>query len=368
MGRPPGLPSPTDEAMTPALMLWLALAAQPDPAFIEAVKLHQAGKLAAAVEQYRVVLKASPNNFEVRSNLGAALTALGRYQEAITEYRTALRSAPANPALRTNLALAYYKASLLPEAAAEFAALHKSDPEDLKLALLLADCHFRLGEDKKVIEVLEPLGRKHTESAAVDYLLGTALIREGRVGEGQALVDRILGRGDSPEAHLMLGAAQMRTARFEEAAREFARALELNPKLLTANLLLGQAKNELGDRDGAARAFRNELSLDANNYEANLQLGILLKDDQRVKEALPYLTRAAELRPGWMAAPYQIAAAHIALGDLNRARIELERLVKQEPKFAEAHVSLATVYLRLGRKEEATRERDIAAKLAAGDH
>ena len=355
--------------MTAGLWLWLALAAPPDPAFLEALKLHQAGKLAAAVEQYRLALKANPNHFEARSNLGAALVALGRYQEAIAEYRGALRSAPASAhaALRTNLALAYYKAERIREATAEFTALRAQNPDDLKLALLVADCHFRAGDNKQVIEVLEPFERRGAGSPALDYLLGTALIREGRVAEGQVLADRILRRGDSPEAHLMLGAAQMRTARFQDAAREFSRALELNPKLLTANLLLGQARAELGDREGAAQAFRRELALDANNYEANLQWGAMLKDDQHMKEALPYLARAAQLRPGLLAAPYQMAMTHLALGNLDRARVELERLVKQAPKFAEAHVGLATVYLRLGRKEEAARERDIAAKLAAGE-
>ena len=44
--------------------------------------------------------------------------------------------------------------------------------------------------------------------------LGTALIREKRVEEGQVLVDRILRNGDSAEAHLMLGTAKMGASGF----------------------------------------------------------------------------------------------------------------------------------------------------------
>ncbi len=39
------------------------------------------------------------------------------------------------------------------------------------------------------------------------YLLGTAYIRSKQVEKGQLLVDRILRKGDSPQAHMMMGTA-----------------------------------------------------------------------------------------------------------------------------------------------------------------
>jgi len=352
-----------------AMSLWLALAAaQPDPAFVEAVKLHQAGKLTAAVEQYRKVLKATPGSLEARSNLGAALSALGRYQEAIAEYRLALKAAPAHPALRLNLALAYFKAQQLPEAMAEFTALRKQNPQDLKLGLLLANCHFLMGDYKAVIAVLEPLEKQHASDAALDYLLGTALIREGRVPEGQALADRILRRGDSPEAHLMMGTAYLLAARMVDSIREFERALALNPQLAMANSLIGQARLESGDREGAMKAYRAELEVDPNNYEANFQTGVMLKEDRLNKDATPFFQKAARLRPDSVAPPYQLAMMDLADGSFEKARLALERIIKQAPKFAQAHAGLATAYLRLGRTADAKRERDIAASLAAKEN
>jgi cytochrome c-type biogenesis protein CcmH/NrfG len=43
----------------------------------------------------------------------------------------------------------------------------------------------------------------------------------------------------------------------------------------------------------------------------------------------------------------------------------LEALVSESPAFVEAHVSLATAYYRLKRKEEGDRQRAIVAKLSA---
>ena len=51
------------------------------------------------------------------------------------------------------------------------------------------------------------------------------------------------------------------------------------------------------------------------------------------------------------------------MGQIEDARKGLEELTRQEPRFVEAHVTLATVYYRLKRKSDADRERAIVQKL-----
>ena len=52
-------------------------------------------------------------------------------------------------------------------------------------------------------------------------------------------------------------------------------------------------------------------------------------------------------------------------GRVEQARAALESLVKEAPEFLEAHVSLATVYYRLKRKEDGDREREVVKRLNA---
>jgi hypothetical protein len=54
-------------------------------------------------------------------------------------------------------------------------------------------------------------------------------------------------------------------------------------------------------------------------------------------------------------------------GKVDAARTELESLVKDYPNFTEAHVSLATVYYRLKRKEDGDRERATVRRLQEED-
>jgi tetratricopeptide (TPR) repeat protein len=243
---------------------------------------------------------ADPNRAEARSNLGAVLARLGRFQEAIDQYQAALKVAPPQIAsqLRFNLALAYYKTSQIAEAASELETLRAAGSSDPQLILLLADCRLRIGEYKDAIELLKPLEAGHPNDPALDYVLGMALIRLGQVAEGQLRVERILGRGESAEGHLLLGVAEFTAGDYPAAVKEFSKAQALNPDLPSLNSYFGRALLFTGDADGAAAAFRKELATNPNDFDANFQLASILASRGKLDEAKPLLERATQIRPG----------------------------------------------------------------------
>jgi tetratricopeptide (TPR) repeat protein len=261
--------------------------------------LHQAGDLQGAIRAYQDCIAAEPNRVEARSNLGAVFSKLGRYQDAIDQYQTALRLAPRDlaPRLRFNLGLAYYKSFQSP-AAAEFEALHRAQPSDLNLALLLADCRLRTGEFQEAIDLLTPFEAAQPDQPALDYVLGMALIRRGRVAEGQSRVDRILRRGDSAEGHFLLGTALFTAGNYPGAVTELSKAAALDPTVPSLQAYYGQALLFTGDADGATLAFRKELAANPNDYDANFQLASILAHRGKTAEARPLLERAVQVRPG----------------------------------------------------------------------
>ena len=145
----------------------------------EAASLQQAGQLEKAIADYRLFLEKYPDVAPVRSDLGVALAGAGRYEEAIAEYKRALQLKPL-PQVRLNLALAYYKTSKLSLAVTELQKVHEELPDDLRPLLLEADCYLRLGENKKVIELLTPVEQTNGDDLAIAYMLGTALVRDGK--------------------------------------------------------------------------------------------------------------------------------------------------------------------------------------------
>src|ERR1051325_910075 len=131
-----------------------------DQAFERATQHHQNGDLQGAIQAYLAILEKYPARVDVRSNLGAAYSALGRYEDAIEQYKRALVIDSGNLAIRFNLALAYYKAALFADAAPElekFIAAAPNNPHMMNARLVLADCQVRLRGYKKGIQSLSPL-------------------------------------------------------------------------------------------------------------------------------------------------------------------------------------------------------------------
>ena len=333
--------------------------------FERATRLHQAGDLQGAVRAYLAILNTNPARVDVRSNLGAAYSALGRYEEAIDQYKRALVIDGANSAIRFNLALAYYKAAWFSEAAAElerFIATAPDSPAATNAQLVLADCNVRLGEYKKVIASLSSLAEIDPGNRTLAYLLGSALIGDGQLDKGQAIIDRLFRHEDSAEAHLLMASILLVADDAQSALKEVQRALELNAKLPTVQAWYGRVLMRLGDTEKGKAAFKTELTSNANDFESNLYLGVLLRQDKQWDEARTHLERAIQLRPREQYARYHLAAVYAAAGKPKDALPLLEGVLKEHGDFVEARVLLASVYYRLNRKEDGDRESALIQK------
>ncbi len=344
-----------------------AAAAAPDVdrLLARAMELHQAGDLLGAIDAYKSALEISPTRPDALSNLGAAYVRLGQFDDAIKQYEEALKHDGMNNAVRLNLALAYYKSARPQLAIPQLKRVLSSDPESRNAYLILADCYLQTGQDQQVVALLKPREQMFESDLAYAFLLGTALLYSGEAAEGQKYVERVFGAGESAEAHLLLGIAQLGQHDYGTAKTELERALKLNPKLPTANSLHGRSLLALGEQPAAEQAFRRELEINVNDFEANLQLGNIRKGAQRFAEASTYLERAATIRPNDLTARKLLASLRLQTGKTEEALGMLEAIVKEAPEVVEVHVMLATAYNRLGRKDDASRERAIVDRLNA---
>jgi tetratricopeptide (TPR) repeat protein len=347
-----------------APVLWAQQRAADEELLQRAIVLHQSGDRESAIRAYREYLAVQPDSIEARSNLGAVLARAGRYEEAIAEYDRALSKDAQNAAILLNLGFAYYKTGRTADAAARFEQAAALAPQFKDQAiLLLASCYNSLGKYKKAIAALSPFENEKSADEAFNYLYGTALIGDGETARGAVVINRILSRGDSAEARLLLGTTKLQAHDHESALADLEKAIALNDRLPGAHVRLGELLLAMGEIARAAAAFRQELVLDPTDFVSNLNIGVLAKQDQEYSDARLYLERALKSRPGDPGVRYQLALLDLATGGLDQARKSLETMIGESPAFAEVHGTLATIYYRLDRTADGDRERALAEKL-----
>jgi tetratricopeptide (TPR) repeat protein len=110
------------------------------------------------------------------------------------------------------------------------------------------------------------------------------------------------------------------------------------------------------------RSLREAVQRDPGSFDTNHRLGKLLAENGKAHEAIPYLERASELKPGDYENSYDLALANDGVGNFDLARRGAQALLAHKDK-AEAHHLLANVQEQLGDSLEAVREYQRAAEL-----
>ncbi len=127
------------------------------------------------------------------------------------------------------------------------------------------------------------------------------------------------------------GVARCRLGRFEEAAADFREAMRLEPKL------------------------------EAETADGRLELGLALLRGGRPADAVPELTRAAELEPERLAILLRLAEAHLACGDHQTAAADYTTALRIDPACAEALAGRSVLHKTQGRLAESVA--DVRAAL-----
>jgi Flp pilus assembly protein TadD len=206
------------------------------------VALAGEGRLAEAIEQYRLALAANPDFGESLNNLGRALEDQGRPDEAAPLYERARESDRLNGEARSNLGLVMLARGRFADAAALFRETLAIDP-----------VHWTATNN-----------------------LPVALASLGRAGEADAAFRRAVALDPRyPVGRMNYGRFLLAQGRPGEAELQLREALRLEPGLAPAHALLGDALARLGRSAEARASFRQALALAPGLWEARIGLELL---------------------------------------------------------------------------------------------
>jgi tetratricopeptide (TPR) repeat protein len=129
-------------------------------------------------------------------------------------------------------------------------------------------------------------------------------------------------------------------------------------KIATANKVTEATLGlEHGKAGSAVTTLQTIVSTDLNLYLAQYSIGVSLAQKGQHADAVKYLHKAVELQPDSAWAHFWIGSSLIKTGDFKTATVHLEIATGRLAQFAPAHLALAEAYEKLGRAEDARKER-----------
>jgi tetratricopeptide (TPR) repeat protein len=144
-------------------------------------------------------------------------------------------------------------------------------------------------------------------------------------------------------AHQALGAARHIELRLDDAESEYAKAIELNPKLTAAKLSLANLKRASENNEAALALYREVLEADPKNSSARAGVVLSLLELGRQEEGVQELNAALQDPEKANNLPLLVGAAYwfIARGDAPRGLDLAQRAVVIEPRYSWGQIAYA---------------------------
>jgi tetratricopeptide (TPR) repeat protein len=290
----------------------------------------------------------------------------GHYVQASRLLADALSSNPRDEHARTFLALARAATGHCPEALPDLTdRFQKSENRDLaRLAgLALAQCLLAQGDLPAALPIAGQLEARYPDDADVLYQAARIHMR----AFNDATRRMFEKNPASYRVNQLSGEIFETQNKFTEAAAEYRKAIEKNPRALNLHFRLGRAI--LLESHGpealvkAQKEFEAELALNAEDAAAEFQIGQILEAGARREDALGHFQKALELSPDFPEAALAVGRIRVQAKQYAEAIPLLQRVVAKQPRNETAHYSLMMAYRNSGQMDKARREQQELQKL-----
>ena len=294
----------------------------------------------------------STNNFEALMAAGLGLADCEDFTGAAQVLEKARAMRPDSGSVAYNLALAQYKTGDLPAALKTLDSYGVTEPDAIYLRAKILD---GLAKPEGANEFAAAcLAQPANEAFCADAAL--AAIRHQKFLEAVALLQPALEKSpDSVALLALLGLAQFRLGRYQDAIRSYASSLNRDPGVDASREGLGFLYYVTGDLEKArAVVEQGLLNPKADFYLAYLDAIVLyrLSPQMRMKAAAA-LERAIQSNSRFAPSYFQRGKIRMDQNDTVGALSDFERAAKLDPAYPLPYYKMAQIYARQGRAREA---------------
>ena len=225
-----------------------------DQALQKGVEAHKAGKAQEADRYYTAILKANPKHPDANHNMGVLAVGVGKVEEALPFFKTALEANPNIVQYWLSYINAFIKLDRMADAKAVF--------DQAKSKGVQGDAFDKLEKH------LAGIG-KDQDPPQDELQLLINLHTKGHYQEALTQASQLLEQfPNSINLYNILGAANKRLGKLEEAVEAYKKALSIKPDYAEPYNNMGNALKEQGKLGEALEAYKKALSIKPNYTEA----------------------------------------------------------------------------------------------------
>jgi tetratricopeptide (TPR) repeat protein len=294
------------------------------------------GQFSRAAEDFKKVLALDPSLVEAEVNLGLAYQSLFEYDLAVRHLTKALRERPNLPGPTVIVGMDYLKLGSPEKAVPFLLSALKLDPSNREAHQALASSYLGQENFRSAAEEFRQIAVLDSDKSEAWFKLGHEYLD---------LSARLAYRGahlyrESAWGHRFLGDLLFQRDRWEDAVKEYQKALAAEPRQPGLHTSLGQAYLHSRKLEEAEAEFRIELQLDARNELAWLGLANLQLARGQATTALESLGKVWESSPEFLVVQRGFPSIELPQ---EPAKASLSR-VQDEPEGAAKHFLLANLY------------------------
>jgi tetratricopeptide (TPR) repeat protein len=332
----------------------------PAPAFSslsqQAEAARDANQLGKAVDLYKKSLKLKPNWEEGWWNVASISYDLDQYKDCVWASGKLTELKPDGAPVWTMAGLCEYKLRNYGSALDDFARVEKLGFNENAELAHAARLHYGLmltktGNFEKAITVLTELTRVDKKTPEIIAAAGIAGLRRPWVPPEVPESERelVYRMGDAMASAMELN--------YKEANQKFEDLLQAYPSEPNIHFRYGSLLY-LQDSDRGVDEIKKALAIAPDHVPALVSMSVISLKREDAKAAVEYGGQAVKASPSDFATHLVLGRALLATEEPARAAAELQEAVKLAPNNPDAHFSLGTAYSRLGRNEDAARERN----------
>jgi tetratricopeptide (TPR) repeat protein len=328
-------------------------------------------RYADAERAYEKLRQLNPGTAEVHARLGLIYFQQGKFEQAVPSLRQALKLKPALPNVDILLAMSLSELGRYGEALPTLQkGFRRSADAALKrmAGLQLQRAYTGLQKDDKAVEVALELNRLYPEDPEILYhtsrvyanfayltlrklsaaapesvwrhlAAGEAYESQGDAGLAIAAYRQVAALDPGrPGIHFRLGRVLLSLSP-EEARKEFAQELQVDPTNANAAYELAELHRKSGEIEEARRLFELALKNYPDFEEAQVGLGKVLIALEQPALALPHLQKAVSMNRENEVTHFQLWRAYKALGNVaaqEKALAEFRRLRSRKSRREQA--------------------------------